>query len=533
MKILTPSLSQIGQGNHRSSRRRFLGQTAAAGALAASGLLRSTSYAHASTPKKGGLLRMGLVGGSTTDTLDPLQFIGTTHVTQVYNAIFDRLTDVSPGGKIVPMLAESWEANADATVWKLLLRKGVTFHDGSDFSAEDVVYSLRRAAGEDNLRPSAKATAQAITNIKIEGPHSLVLELDGSRFDFDTEMSEQGLYMIKNGSTDFNQPVGTGPYVLESFEPGVRARVKKFDGFWSDAEGHFAEVEMINIADAASRSNAVRNGDVDVIYRPDVATASRLRSVPGIEFTLATGGQHYTTAMRVNVSPLDNNDVRLAIKYGIKRQEFVDKILGGFGAPGNDTPIGSSYAFFNDSLPQREYDADKANYHWKKAGIDTNSGLTLTASDGAFSGSVAAAQLMQASLGDAGINIDVKTVPGDGYWSDIWRVVPWCFCYWNGSAIIGNQLSYYTSSNSYNDAAWQNETFDKLVADAAIQRDTALRQELYGEAQRLLHEEGGTTVIAFASFVHAGSAKLGHGEVGALAPADDHSLARRWWWAES
>ena len=187
---------------------------------------------------------------------------------------------------------------------------------------------------------------------------------------------------------------------------------------------------------------------------------------------------------------------------------------------------------FNDSLPQREYDADKAKYHWKKAGIDTNSGLTLTASDGAFSGSVAAAQLMQASLGDAGINIDVKTVPGDGYWSDIWRVVPWCFCYWNGSAIIGNQLSY-TSSNSYNDAAWQNETFDKLVADAAIQRDTALRQELYGEAQRLLHEEGGTTVIAFASFVHAGSAKLGHGEVGALAPADDHSLARRWWWAES
>jgi len=157
----------------------------------------------------------------------------------------------------------------------------------------------------------------------------------------------------------------------------------------------------------------------------------------------------------------------------------------------------------------------------------------LTTSDGAFSGAVAGAQLMQASLAEAGIGVDVKTVPGDGYWGDVWRVVPWCFCYWNGSATIGNQLSYYTSSNAYNDAVFQNETFDKLVADAATQRDQALRQELYGEAQKILHDDAGTVVLAFSSFVQVGSSKLGHGDVGALAPADDHSLARRWWWDEA
>ncbi|WP_424978817.1 ABC transporter substrate-binding protein [Leisingera sp. S232] len=515
------------------SRRRFLSQTAAVGALASSGLLLNPGKALANTPKKGGVLRMGLVGGATTDTLDPLQYLGTVHASQVFNCIFDKLTNVAPGGKIVPMLAESWDTNDDASVWKFALRKGVTFHDGSAFTAKDVAYSMKRAAGEDNTRPGAKAAAQAVTNIIVENDHSIVFELNGPRFDFDTEVSEQGLYMIKEGATDFANPIGTGPYSLVSFEPGVRAKVKKYAGFWSEDEGHFDEVELINMADAASRSNAVRNGDVDVIDRPDVATASRLRAVPGIEFAVATGGQHYTTPMRVNGSPLDNNDVRMAIKFGVKRQEFVDKVLGGFGAPGNDTPINSSYAYFNDSLEQRVYDPDKAMHHWKKSGLDASSGLTLTSSDGAFSGAVSGAQLIQASMASAGIDIKVKTVPGDGYWSDVWRVVPWCFCYWNGAATIGNQLSYYTSDNAYNDTAFQSETFDKLVADAAVQKDQALRAELYGEAQKILHEEGGTVTLAFASFVQAGSSKLGHGEVGALAPADDHALARRWWWAES
>ena len=531
MKTNKPELLMPGKSG--ISRRRFLGQTAAVGALSASGLLLNPGNAMASTPQKGGVLRMGVDGGATTDTLDPLQYVGTVHPSLVYNAIFDKLLNVAPGGKVVPMLAESWEANEDASVWRLSLRKGVTFHDGSDFTAADVVYSLKRAAGEDNIRPTAKIAAQAISNIKVEGAHTVVLELSGSRFDFDTELAEQGMFMIKEGATDFAKPIGTGPYVLKSFEAGLRARVKKYAGFWTEDEGHFDEVEMINIADGASRSNAVRNGDVDVIYRPDVATASRLQSVPGIEFNLATGGQHYTTPMRINGSPLDNNDVRLALKHGVKRQEFVDKVLGGFGSPGNDTPIGPSYQYYNDSLAQRQYDADKAMYHWKKSGLGADSGLKLTTSDGAFSGAVAGAQLMQASLADAGINIDVETVPGDGYWSDIWRVVPWCFCYWNGSAVIGNQLSYYTSDNAYNDAVLQNATFDKLVADAAIQRDKGVREQLYGEAQRILHEEGGTVVLAFASFVMAGSDKLGHGEVGALAPADDHALARRWWWKES
>lgn len=515
------------------SRRRFLGQATAVGALASSGLMLSSGRALAETPRKGGVLRMGLVGGATTDTLDPLHYIGTVHGSQVYNCIYDRLTNVAPGGKIVPMLAESWDSNEDASVWKFALRKGVTFHDGSDFTAQDVAYSIKRAAGEENTRPGAKAAAQSVTNIIVENSHSIVFELDGPHFDFDTEMAEQGLFIVKDGATDFTNPVGTGPYTLVSFEPGVRAKVRKYPGFWTEDEGHFDEVEMINMADAASRSNAVRNGDVDVIDRPDIATASRLRSVRGIEFTVATGGQHYTTAMRMNGSPLDNNDVRMAIKYGVKRQEFVDKVLGGFGAPGNDTPINSSYAYFNDSLEQRAYDPDKAMYHWKKSGLGSASGLAVTSSDGAFSGAVAGAQLMQASLADAGIDIDVSTVPGDGYWTDVWRVVPWCFVYWNGSATIGNQLKYYTTGNVYNDAVFENETFDKLVADAGSQKDQALRGELYGEAQKILHEEGGTVTLAFASFVQVGSSKLGHGEVGALAPADDMALARRWWWAES
>jgi peptide/nickel transport system substrate-binding protein len=371
---------------------------------------------------------------------------------------------------------------------------------------------------------------QSVVSIEAEDPHTVVMTLDASNFDFATLIGHQGFAVVPKDTTDFTNPVGTGPYQIVSFEPGVRARLVRYDDFYSDDEGFFDEIEVINIADAATRTNALRNGDVDVIYRPDVATAQRLASQSGIDLVLAEGGQHYTTPMRVGSGALADNDVRLAIKYGIRRQEFVDRVLGGFGYVGNDTPIGRGYAYYNAEIEQREYDPERARFHFDRAGITASDLPVLSTSDGAFSGAVNAAQLIQASMSEAGIGIDIERVAADGYWSDIWQVVPWCFCYWNGSPVIGQQLSYYTGGHSYNDTAFDSGRFNQLVTEAQVERDDALRAEMYGEAQQILHDEGGTAVIGFSSFVHAASSDLGHGQVGGLIPADDHQLGRRWWW---
>ena len=119
--------------------------------------------------------------------------------------------------------------------------------------------------------------------------------------------------------------------------------------------------------------------------------------------------------MRLDTEPFGNYDLRMALKMSVKRKELVDKILLGHGVIGNDHPISPSMAFFASDLPQREYDADKAAFHYKKSGHSGT--IKLSAADAAFAGAVDAAQLIAASAAKAGIKIEVVREPNDGYYS--------------------------------------------------------------------------------------------------------------------
>jgi peptide/nickel transport system substrate-binding protein len=235
--------------------------------------------------------------------------------------------------------------------------------------------------------------------------------------------------------------------------------------------------------------------------------------------------------MRTDTDPFTDNNIRLAVKYGIKREEILNKVFGGFGYIGNDHPIGQNVQFHNDALPQREYDPDKSRFHLKKAGLSEIK-LDLTTSDGAFDGAVDMAVLMQASMKDGGINVNVDRVPGDGYWSEVWLKHPWCAVYWNGRPTVDWMLTVgYISSSSWNDTYFKNERFDSVLAAARGEGDQAKRKEMYFELQEILHNEGGTTIPVFASYLHGASDKLAHGAVGGYRRMDDNRLARRWWFA--
>ena len=133
---------------------------------------------------------------------------------------------------------------------------------------------------------------------------------------------------------------------------------------------------------------------MDVINRPDPKTARLLAKVPGIVLTEVPGNQHYTMPMRMDTDPYTNNDIRLAVKYGVPRQEILKKTLGGYGYLGNDHPIGKGQAYFNKDLPQRELDPDRSRFHLKQAGL-SELNIELSASDSPWVGAVDAAQLVQ------------------------------------------------------------------------------------------------------------------------------------------
>lgn len=517
----------------RISRRQFIMTALAAGATLPLAMSMAGN-AMAATPKSGGRLRQGMGYGSTTDSLDP----GTSEnsFTQALLYTFgNHLTEVGSDGKLIPELCESYEPSSDGKTWVFKLRDGVEFHNGKTLSPEDVIATYNYHRGE-NSKSAAKGLLSAVTDIRADG-NNVVFELSEGNADFPYIVSDYHLVVqpAKDGAIDALSGIGTGGYILDTFEPGVRAISKRNPNYFKEGRAHFDEVELLSILDVTARQNAIMSGDADVIDNVDPKTVALLARAPNLTILETTGTQHYTFPMRLDVEPFGNRDLRLALKYAINRQELVDKILLGHGVAGNDIPVSSAMPFLNTDIPQREYNPEKAAEHYKASGHSGT--IKLSASDAAFTGAVDAAQLIAASAKAAGIDIEVVREPKDGYWSNVWNKKGWCACYWGGRPTQDWMYSSaYTADTEWNDTAWKDtddaKKFNELVVDARASTDEAVRKDLYFQAQQLLHDDGGAIVAMWANFIHAHSKKVTHGEnVAANWINDGNKIAERWWFA--
>ena len=214
----------------------------------------------------------------------------------------------------------------------------------------------------------------------------------------------------------------------------------------------------------------------------------------------------------------------------IDRETLLETILRGYGAVGNDHPIGRANRFHANELEQRTYDPDKAKFHLKQAGLDSLS-VDLSAADAAFAGAVDAAILFKEHASKAGIDINVIREPSDGYWSNVWLKKPFCMCYWGGRPTEDLMFSTaYAKGVPWNDTYWDHERFNKLLVEARAELDEAKRREMYVEMQRIVKDEAGTIVPLFASYVDAHQNTLTHEEsIGGNYALDGFKLAERWW----
>jgi peptide/nickel transport system substrate-binding protein len=431
-------------------------------------------------------------------------------------------------------LAESWEASSDAKTWTFNLRKGVTFHNGKSFGADDVIASLNMHT-EEGAKSAAKPIVAAISEMKKMNDHQIQFTLSAGNADFPFLLSDYHILMYPAGMIDeaIAKGIGTGLYKVVSFDPGVRCVLTRVDSHYKDGRaGWFDEIECIAINDSSARMNALMTGQVDAVNRVDFKTEPLLRANPNIEIFEVTGNMQYTFPMLTNQAPFNDVNVRKALKYGIDRQEMVDKILQGHGMIGNDHPIGPANQYLATEIPQIELDLDKAKFHMKEAGL-TELNVELSASDAAFTGAVDASQLYQASAKSAGININVVQEPADGYWSNVWLKKGWCACYWSGRATEDWMFSTaYESGVPWNDTHWENARFQELLLTARAELDSNKRREQYTEMQLICSQEGGTVIPMFANTVDAASTKLAHGpDIGNIWQMDSSRLTERWWFA--
>ena len=515
------------------TRREFLTRASALGLTAAlsPAVFSSPLMAASETPKKGGTLRMGIAHGSTSDSLDPAVLLN-GFICSVAFSVCNHLVEIGPQSQLVPELAESWEPSQDLKTWRFNIRRGVEFHNGKTLDAHDVVASINyhRKKGS---KSAAKSLLKPVVDIKAEGKHTVVFTIDQGYVDFPFILGAVHLVIFpaSGDGIDWKSGNGTGPYVLDNLEPGVVARFSRNKNYWKQGRAHFDNLVMLSIKDVPARTNALKTGKVDIIDRPDLKTVHLLGKMPDIVIDETTAYAHYSIPMLTDTPPFDNNDLRMALKLALDRTSMLKILFRGHGVLGNDHPISPKHRFYAKELPQRVYDPEKAKYYLKKAGYDRIT-VPLHASSAAFAEAVDTAVLYQENARKAGIDIKVVREPSDGYWKEIWRKKPWCFCYWRGRVTEDWMFSVtYAAGAPYNDTRWKNERFNKLLVEARSERNDAKRREMYVEMQRIVRDEGGQVIPIFNNYVLARNAKLRHGPILPAADLDGYRLAERWWFA--
>lgn len=478
----------------RLSRRDFLGRAAALGigATVAGGL---ADRAFAQVPVRGGVLRAGIQGGESTNTLDPA-----LNLSQVMFKFCKQwgefITRLTPDGGIEPMIAEELNPSADGLTWTIKVRDGIEFHNGKTVTADDVAATIARHADEDS-QSGALGILRGITDIRVSG-REVICTLDSPNADFPYIMADYHLVVQPNGGRDDpNAGISAGPYRVVDNEPGTIHTGERFENYWQlDRRGFADRVEVLVINDTTARVAALQAGQVHIINRVEPTVVDLIRAAPGISIENVAGKGFYPTNMFCNTEPFDNYDLRMALKLAVNRDEMLEKILQGYGVVGNDSPINAAYPLYSDDIEQREYDPDKAAHHYRESG---HSGpIVLRTSDVAFPGAIDAAALYAQSCAEAGIEIEILREPGDGYWADVWNVKPFAMSYWGGRPTQDQMFSTgYISTADWNDTRFFNEKFDQVVHAARSELDQDKRKAMYRDASEIIRDEGGLIVPFF------------------------------------
>ena len=473
---------------------------ATAGSLAT----RLCEAATTPTPKRGGRIRVGGHSSSVKESLDPAKFTCDTDYSRGFT-FYNGLTRLDGQALAQPELAESFEPNADATEWVFKLRKGVTFHNGKTMDADDVVYSIGRHK-DPKVGSAAKGLADLISDIKADGKDTVIMKLTGPNGDLPVLLGTYHFMIVPNGTTDFSKGIGTGPYKVKEFKPGIRSIGVRNENYWIEGRPYMEEQEFFGIADDSARLNALYSGDIHMVISVALASVADVESRPGVKIFNTPAPRFTSLVMMADRPPFNNPDLRMAMKYLFDRERVLRTIMKGYGQLGNDHMFSPDDPLYNHDLPQRELDKDKAKYYLKKAGMPAK--LELHVSEAAYA-SVELGMMLQNEAAKVGCNIQLRREPTDGYWSNIWRKRSFHAGEWNARPTNDLLLSIgYTSNAKWNESNYKNPRLDELVTLGRGTVDFAKRKEIYGEIQKILYEDGCNVVPCFTDYIGAINDKI-------------------------
>ncbi|MBY6154003.1 ABC transporter substrate-binding protein [Vannielia litorea] len=325
----------------------------------------------------------------------------------VYANVFEGLTRFAADGSVQPALASGWEVSDDGRTYTFTLQEGVTFHDGTDFNAEDVVFSLDRARAEDSTN-AQKALFAGIENVEAVSPTTVKVTLGQADGAFPFKMAWGDAVMVGSESAAdlATKPIGTGPFTFSEWVQGDRVTLARNESYWGEAPA-LATATFKFITDPNAAFAAMMAGDVDAFPNfPAQETLPQFEGNP--QFKVIIGSTEGETILAMNNAepPLDNVQVREAIAHAINRQDIIDGAMNGFG-----TPIGTHFAPHNpdyvDLTEMSGFDPERSKALLAEAGVE---GLKLRLALPPPAYARRGGEIIAAQLRDVGIETEITNM---------------------------------------------------------------------------------------------------------------------------
>jgi ABC-type transport system substrate-binding protein len=494
---------------------------ATAGLCFAGGAADKSGTTAAGQPKSGGVLVFGRSGDAVG--LDPgREDDGESFY--IADNVYETLVEFAPGStSIIPGLAEKWDATADGLSYTFTLRKGVKFHDGTDFNADAVVYSLSRQFKKDhpafnngpwkywggmdmdNIIKDVVAVDKNTVKITLKKPEAPFVS--NLAMNFSAIVSPTAA--AKFGKDFASNPVGTGPFKFVSWTKDDNIVLERFDGYWGK-KAYLDRVIFKVIPDATARYLALKKGEVDLIDFPAAADIPAMKADANLKIVSQAGMNIGYLSLNTSKKPFDNKLVRQAVNYAINKQEIIDAVYGSLGMPATN-PIPPDMWSYNKDVKDYPYDPEKAKKLLADAGLASGFSTTLWAmpvSRPYNPNARKVAEIMQAQLAKVGIKAEIVSYEWGTYLDKLdngehdMALIGWTGDNGDPDNFLFVLLSIAaTEIPAQNNAFWKNEKFNALITQAKETADIKKRTDLYLQAQVIFKEEAPWVTLAHSQVV--------------------------------
>ncbi|MEA3338038.1 MAG: ABC transporter substrate-binding protein [Chloroflexota bacterium] len=435
--------------------------------------------------------------------LDPA-FASSDSEIAILNAVYDYLVDIDHENKVQPRLASAARISADGLNYTLEIDPDATFHDGSPVTAADVIWTFNRLRDPEAGLPTSDLYSN-ITDI-FTVPNSadpsesktVVFQLIKPDPFFQFNLSDNHALVVKEGTEDFTQFNGSGPFKVADYRPENRMDLVANEDYFIDGKPGVEAVEFIFFSDQAASVDALRGGQVDLVMRMPTPLFLTLEQEEGINTVSIPTNGFDLVRLRSDREPGNDPRVVEAFKLATDRNAIFEQVTLGLGAVGRDSPIGPLYVdYYSEETPVKERDTEAAKALLADAGYPDGLEMTIHVPDSGDRPDLAV--VLKEQWAEAGINVDVSVEPESVYYGDNgWLEADLGITGWGSRPIPQFYLDVMLKCGAkWNESHFCDEEFDRLAELAGTTLNEEERTEAYHDIQTLLLERGPVIIPYF------------------------------------